>query len=179
MKTRYFSISGFLLDHHIPVLQFYITLPQKFKFSKTVFATLDIEYKQELKFLKQELNTIPFIQDNLYSYLYHNQKLSYYLKHFLLDHLSEDIIQFESSTSYGYFTDFGFTDQNIQIIQEKQLNFEALFIESYFLSSDAHLAEKHKHLTREQAQKIASLVQSKYTIWTHFSKRYQKNKKLL
>lgn len=57
-------------------------------------------------------------------------------------------------------------------IVELARNVDLLVIESTFLAADADLAEQYRHLTADQAGRLASEAGARRVVLTHFSQRY-------
>jgi ribonuclease Z len=72
----------------------------------------------------------------------------------------------------AYVTDAAATSGNIQRIEALARGADHLFIESVFLESDRHLAEKHRHLTAAEAGRIARRAGVRRLTPFHFSPRY-------
>lgn len=71
--------------------------------------------------------------------------------------------------SYAFCSDTAFRESIVPYIQ----NVDALYHESTFLESEAHLCEKTKHSTAKQAAQIAKLAHAKQLILGHYSTRYK------
>lgn len=74
----------------------------------------------------------------------------------------------ELEKSYAFCSDTVYNEAIIPIIK----GVDALYHESTFLESEAHLAEKTMHTTAKQAAKIAKLAEVKQLILGHYSTRY-------
>ncbi|MEZ4852863.1 ribonuclease Z [Flavobacterium sp.] len=74
----------------------------------------------------------------------------------------------EPEKSYAFCSDTVYNEEIVPIIK----NVDALYHESTFLESEAHLAEKTMHSTAKQAAKIAKLAHAKCLILGHYSTRY-------
>lgn len=71
--------------------------------------------------------------------------------------------------SYAFCSDTAYRERIVPYIQ----NVDALYHESTFLESEAHLCEKTKHSTAKQAAQIAKLAHAKKLILGHYSTRYK------
>ncbi|MCB0372755.1 MAG: ribonuclease Z [Muricauda sp.] len=71
--------------------------------------------------------------------------------------------------SYAFCSDTVYREHIVPNIQ----NVDALYHESTFLESEAHLCEKTKHSTAKQAAQIAKLAHAKKLILGHYSTRYK------
>ncbi|VXC41496.1 Ribonuclease Z [Flavobacterium sp. 9AF] len=74
----------------------------------------------------------------------------------------------DKEKSYAFCSDTVYNESILPIINEV----DALYHESTFLESEAHLAEKTMHTTAKQAAKIAKEANVKNLIMGHYSTRY-------
>lgn len=74
----------------------------------------------------------------------------------------------EPEKSYAFCSDTVYNEAIIPIIE----GVDALYHETTFLESEAHLAEKTMHTTAKEAAKIATLANVKTLIMGHYSTRY-------
>lgn len=72
----------------------------------------------------------------------------------------------------AYATDFAYTDENVERVVRLAKRSDYFFIESTFLEADAAMASSKRHLTAQQAGKIAAQTFAKRAIPMHFSPRY-------
>ena len=84
--------------------------------------------------------------------------------------ISNDILSYppQPNKSYAFCSDTFYNESIIPIIN----NVDALYHESTFLESEAHLAEKTLHSTAKQVASIALKANVKQLILGHFSTRY-------
>ncbi len=74
----------------------------------------------------------------------------------------------EPEKSYAFCSDTVYNETILPIIK----NVDALYHESTFLESEAHLADKTMHTTAKQAAIIAKKANVKTLIMGHYSTRY-------
>lgn len=74
----------------------------------------------------------------------------------------------EPEKTYAFCSDTVYNEAIIPIIK----NVDALYHESTFLESEAHLTERTMHSTAKDAAKIATLAKAKSLILGHYSTRY-------
>jgi ribonuclease Z len=86
--------------------------------------------------------------------------------------LTEDLVIITSGQKIAFFTDIGFSEENLLLIESIARNVDILYIEAYYLDEMRHLASKKGHLTARQAGLIARKLGAKRVFPMHVSPRY-------
>jgi ribonuclease Z len=80
----------------------------------------------------------------------------------------DEVTEPRRGQSFAYVLDTGWCDGALELADGADM----LLCESTFLSTDAHLAEEHGHLTARQAGRLAAEAGVRLLVLTHFSPRY-------
>ncbi len=86
---------------------------------------------------------------------------------------AKDVSYLQKGRKIAFILDTGYNENAVEIAR----NADALIIESSFSKEEKEQAERYKHLTAEQAARIAKKARVKNLILTHVSQRYEKNMK--
>jgi len=88
---------------------------------------------------------------------------------------AKDLIYKEKGKKIAIILDTALTNECYKAAE----NADLLIAEATYSEQDKDLAKENKHLTAEEAAKIAKKAKVKKLILTHISQRYQKNEKIL
>lgn len=94
------------------------------------------------------------------------------IREFAIVDLASQVLRFEAPKAIGYVTDCVFHEENLLRLQGLLSDVDVLICESSFLKDDESKAFEKKHLTTEQAVKIARGVKARALRCFHFSKIY-------
>lgn len=122
--------------------------------------------KGEIKIDKQKLKKIEIPAGPLLKRLKQGRNISYKGKKYLAKNLTFE----EHSKKISFVLDTSMNDKIIPFVKDSNL----LICESSFSSELTTRAKKYKHLTVEQASKIAKKSKSKKLVLIHVSQRYRK-----
>ena len=86
--------------------------------------------------------------------------------------LTEELVIITSGQKIAFFTDIGFSEENVRRIETIALDVDILFIETYYLDEMKEQAAIKGHLTARQAGMIAKRLRAKRVIPMHVSPRY-------
>ncbi|HVM81455.1 MAG TPA: MBL fold metallo-hydrolase [Stellaceae bacterium] len=89
-----------------------------------------------------------------------------------LGELRTQCVRVEPGRKFAYVVDAAFHAANAAAIADLARGAERLFIETMFLSEDAEIAARHRHLTAAQAGSLARLAGVGRIVPIHFSARY-------
>ena len=89
-----------------------------------------------------------------------------------VEELREELVIITTGQKIAFFTDLGFSEENIRRIETIAKDADILFIEAYYLDEMKDLAGTKGHLTALQAGEIARRLGARRTIPMHVSPRY-------
>ena len=98
---------------------------------------------------------------------------------FRVDELYHKILEVVPSRSFGYITDFYFSESNIKKLISKFYGIDMLFCESTFMDEDYKKAHLKKHLTTYQAALIGAYLRVEDMRIFHFSKSYPNSEMII
>lgn len=166
-----FTITTAILDHGLPCLGF--ALEEKFRINirKDVLAELGLVPGPWLSRFKQNVfeNHDPESMVEVPC----TKCLGTHFKIFRFKDLVDRLTIVTKGQKIGYVADVAYTPSNVDKIIDLVSDADHLFIESAFLGKDKAHATAKKHLTAEQAGKIAGAAGVKRFTLFHFSPRYQ------
>lgn len=93
-------------------------------------------------------------------------------KKYRIDYLYHSFVEPQPEKSFGYVSDFYFSQSNIKKIHSLFFGVDLLFCESTFMSNDYKKAYIKKHLTTKQAALLGAYARVDRMIIFHFSKSY-------
>jgi ribonuclease Z len=94
------------------------------------------------------------------------------IKKMPVEELREELVIITSGQKIAFFTDIGFSEENIRRIETIAQDVDILFIEAYYLDELRELAGIKGHLTARQAGTIARRLGAKRVYPMHVSPRY-------
>ena len=94
------------------------------------------------------------------------------IKKIPVDELREELVLITPGQKVAFFTDIGFSQENIRRIETIASDVDMLFIETYYLDEMKELAGMKGHLTARQAGTIALRLGAKRVFPMHVSPRY-------
>jgi ribonuclease Z len=94
------------------------------------------------------------------------------IKKMTVEELREELVIIASGQKIAFFTDIGFSEENIRRIETIAQDVDILFIEAYYLDEMKDLAGNKGHLTALQAGAIARRLGARRIIPMHVSPRY-------
>ena len=160
-----YRVDAVILDHHIPCLGFvlkeifhinirreviadsaYIPGPWIGRLKECIFAGVTDEVIEVT--LREGVRRIP------------------------VEELKEKLVIITSGQKVAFFTDIGFSEENIRRIETIAQDVDILFIEAYYLDEMAEQAGMKGHLTARQAGTIAGRLRAKRVFPMHVSPRY-------
>ena len=89
-----------------------------------------------------------------------------------VEELREELVIITSGQKVAFFTDIGFSEENIRRIETIARDVDILFIEAYYLDEMKEMAGIKGHLTARQAGTIARRLRAKRVFPMHVSPRY-------
>jgi ribonuclease Z len=146
-ENEEFELHSEKMQHGIPANAYYFKLKDKLRINKEKIKKVKITDVKSLKNLKQGKD------------ITHNKK----------KYKNSQLTYIEPGKKVSFVLDTLYNDKIIPFVKDSDL----LICESTYCSDKKEMAEEHKHLTAEQAGKIAKKGKVKKLILTHISGRYE------
>jgi len=168
-SENHFRVEAALLDHGTACLGFAVNEPFHVNIRREMLEAMDLEPGRWLFDFKRMI----LENHSNETLVYAARKSNGMQVEYTLGELADRLVKIGRGGKIAYITDVAAASGNVERIAALAKDCDHLFIESMFLESDRHLAERKNHLTALQAGRIAAAAGASRSTLFHFSPRYR------